>query len=301
MPLACTPGKDCFIQQYVDRDPGPGVRDYACGAETYDGHKGTDIRLPSTGDVAKGVAVLAAAPGVVVGTRDGVPDRLVRGPADAELVKNIECGNGVRIDHGDGWTTQYCHMRKGSVAVHQGDHVETGTKLGEVGYSGDAAFAHLHIQVEHDGKIVDPFLADDGEACSKDRSGVSLWSGDARKALAYQEGAILQSGFADRPVKLEELETGQAIAAPSAAAPIVAYVWAINLQKGDVLAIELAKDGKVLSSNAQELDHSKAQYLLFAGKKAPAGGWDKGTYMARAKVTRGGNVALDETKTIDIE
>ena len=38
LPIACTPGTDCFIQQYVDRDKGPGVRDYACGAETYDGH-----------------------------------------------------------------------------------------------------------------------------------------------------------------------------------------------------------------------------------------------------------------------
>ncbi len=71
-PIDCTPGKDCFIQQYVDRDEGPGVQDYACGAETYDGHKGTDIRLRTTADVEKGVAVKASAEGTVVGLRDGV-------------------------------------------------------------------------------------------------------------------------------------------------------------------------------------------------------------------------------------
>ena len=31
------------------------------------------------------------------------------------------CGNGVTLDHGDGWQTQYCHMRRGSVAVKVAD------------------------------------------------------------------------------------------------------------------------------------------------------------------------------------
>src|SRR6478672_13776971 len=77
-PIDCTPGTDCFIQQYVDHDPTEGVLDYACGSETYDGHEGTDIRLRSTADVEKGVAVKASAEGTVVGLRDGVDDRLVR-------------------------------------------------------------------------------------------------------------------------------------------------------------------------------------------------------------------------------
>ncbi len=32
LPLACEPHKTCFIQNYVDLDPGAGVRDYACGS-----------------------------------------------------------------------------------------------------------------------------------------------------------------------------------------------------------------------------------------------------------------------------
>ena len=46
-PIACQLGRDCFIQHYVDQDPGPGAKDYRCGVMTYDKHNGVDIRLPS--------------------------------------------------------------------------------------------------------------------------------------------------------------------------------------------------------------------------------------------------------------
>jgi murein DD-endopeptidase MepM/ murein hydrolase activator NlpD len=143
------------------------VRDYACGAETYDGHEGTDIRLRTTAEIAKGVGVLASASGTVIGVRDGMADHLVRTDADREAVAAFECGNGVRIDHGEGWITQYCHMRKGSIVVKKGDEVKPGTKLGEVGYSGQAAFAHVHIQVTKDGKVIDPFLPEAEPTCGK--------------------------------------------------------------------------------------------------------------------------------------
>ncbi|MGH6864860.1 MAG: M23 family metallopeptidase [Methyloceanibacter sp.] len=145
LPTACTPGDDCLIQQYVDRDSGPDLSDYTCGGQTSDGHDSTDFRLRDLKEVEKGVAVLAAAIGVVVGIRDGVTDRLMRSEEDRAAVGEQECGNGVRIDHGDGWSMQYCHMRNGPVAVKEGDKVEAGTKLGEVSYSGAAAFPQMHL------------------------------------------------------------------------------------------------------------------------------------------------------------
>jgi len=45
-PLDCVPGTTCLVQDYVDRDPGTDARDFRCGRLTYDGHDGTDIRLP---------------------------------------------------------------------------------------------------------------------------------------------------------------------------------------------------------------------------------------------------------------
>ena len=45
LPIACKIGETCFVQNYVDVDPGPGVRDYMCGSATYQAHAGTDFRL----------------------------------------------------------------------------------------------------------------------------------------------------------------------------------------------------------------------------------------------------------------
>jgi hypothetical protein len=66
-PVDCILGQDCFIQQFADHDAGAGAKDFSCGGATYDGHDGTDIRLRTTADAAKGVNVLAARGGVVTG------------------------------------------------------------------------------------------------------------------------------------------------------------------------------------------------------------------------------------------
>ena len=63
LPVACSVGETCFIQQYFDHDPGPGASDYTCGTMSYDGHDGVDIRLPTVAAMHKGVDVLAAAAG----------------------------------------------------------------------------------------------------------------------------------------------------------------------------------------------------------------------------------------------
>jgi hypothetical protein len=285
LPIGCDIGNDCFIQNYVDRDEGPGAQDYACGSETYDGHKGTDIRLRSTADVEKGVPVLAVAPGIVVGTRDSMPDRLVRNDADRAAVGEQECGGG--------WFTQYCHMHRGSVAVKTGDKVETGTKIDEVAYSGMATFPRAHLTVEKDGKTVDPFLAAAGVACGE--TGPSLWSPAAKEQLPYSAGVLLALGVTDHPIALEELEDGVPLAVPKPDTPAVAYLWAINLRKGDRIAVSLKKDGEAVAENAATLDRDKAQYMLFANKKTPAGGWPAGTYTGEAKITREGKDVIAET------
>ena len=125
LPLDCRLGDSCYIQQFPDHDPGPGATDFTCGPLSYDGHDGTDIALPSRAAMAAGVAVLAAAPGVVKGVRDGVEDFIAAIPGK-------ESGNGVVIDHGDGWETQYCHLRRGSVRVKAGERVAAGQALGFV-------------------------------------------------------------------------------------------------------------------------------------------------------------------------
>src|SRR4051812_44563995 len=145
-PVACEIGVTCFVQNYVDHDSGSGAKDYRCGALTYDGHDGTDIRLPNLAAMRKGVAVVAAADGVVRARRDGMDDVSIR-DAGASAVKGREAGNGVVIDHGNGWQTQYAHMRKGSILVKPRNRVSAGQALGLVGLSGDTEFPHLHFTV----------------------------------------------------------------------------------------------------------------------------------------------------------
>lgn len=302
LPVDCRIGTECFIQQYADHDAGPGTSDYACGGQTYDGHDGTDIRVASVADVSRGVPVIAAAQGQIIGARDGMDDHLVRSKEDRAAIADRECGNGVLIDHDDGWQTQYCHLRKGSVTVKRGDYVQLGAKLGEIGYSGDAAFPHVHLTVRKDKKPLDPFKPEGGSVCGMADN--ALWSQVARSVLAYQAGELLHLGFSDRPVELPELEQGttQAAVPRSGAEALLAYMWGINLQKDDAITLTLSgADGTVLAANTETLDRNKAQYMRFVGKKRPQGGWPTGIYKATVEVTRKGAMVINRTGTLIID
>lgn len=298
LPIACELGKTCWIQQYVDHDPSSGVRDYACGPQTYDGHDGTDIRVR---DITSTADVIAAADGMVKAVRDGVDDRIMRSEADRKAVADRECGNGVLVTHADGWETQYCHMREDSITVKAGDAVTRGQKLGMVGYSGMAEFPHVHLTVRQNGKAIDPFRSGtDSAQCGPPQN--PLWTEDALAALAYKKSDILSLGFASAAVKMEQIEEGRLDSAPSGEWPaMVAYVWAINLQKGDSLSLRLEGPGGVTAENGIVLDRAKAQYLLFAGKKRPASGWPKGIYRAHVEVSNAGEKRISQDVQVTVD
>jgi murein DD-endopeptidase MepM/ murein hydrolase activator NlpD len=298
-PLACQIGRSCEVQHYVDRDPGPGALDYRCGHRTYDKHNGIDIRLLDLAQQKRGVEVLAAAPGRVARLRDGAPDISIRTPG-APSVVGRECGNGVVIDHGDGWETQYCHMAQGSLRVKVGDAVKAGTPLGRVGLSGDTEFPHLHLTVRHAGQAIDPFAPEGSAAgtCSAQASlQGSMWTAEAARMLTYKPGAILNAGLAGEPVTNATIEAG-GIAPPSQASPVVvAYMRVIEPQKGDELELTLrGPDGAVLATQRlAPLDRDKAQYFAFVGRKRPVAGWPAGRYLAELEVWRAGKVAMQKS------
>lgn len=303
LPLACEPHRTCFIQSYVDDDPGPEARDYTCGGATYDKHSGVDFRLLSAAAAKAGVAVLASAGGVVKALRDGVPDKFMR-EGKAEETKGRECGNGVVLDHGDGWETQYCHMKSGSIAVKKGQTVERGATLGEVGYSGMADFAHVHISVRHDGKTVDPFLPDapDGR-CQRDAKGPGLWQPSVIAAFPYREGEILGTGFAAEPPKWELLETDHmGVTPPGPDSPaLIFYARFMNLAAKDRVRFAISGPGGSLVENLSEpLDRHKAIYLGYAGVKRPQDRWMPGRYEARVEIVRDSGVVGAASATLDM-
>ena len=61
------------------------------------------------------------------------------------------------IAHDQGWETQYCHLKQGSISVNAADTVQVGDVLGKIGLSGWTQFPHVYISVRHNGTRIDPF------------------------------------------------------------------------------------------------------------------------------------------------
>jgi Peptidase family M23/Putative peptidoglycan binding domain len=66
-------------------------------------------------------------------------------------------GNLVEVAHGGGVVSMYAHLS--SFAVHVGQNVATGTRVGRVGATGEATGPHLHFEVRVRGAAVDPLPA----------------------------------------------------------------------------------------------------------------------------------------------
>ena len=298
LPIDCEIGVTCEVQNYVDLDPSPQARDFQCGSRTYNGHKGVDFRLPSLRAQRAGVNVLAAAPGWVLRVRDGVPDMSVR-ERKIGAVNDRECGNGVIVDHGEGWSTQYCHMAQGSLLVKPGDKVEPSQPLGRVGLSGMTEYPHLHFAVTFQGKLVEPFAFDAPQgSCG---GGRSLWEPSLQSALVYKQRAVLNSGFTNGEVKMQAIEAGD-VPTPALETPRVAYVRAIGTMAGDIQKLQIAgPDGRILvESSTKPLDRDKAEVMVFVGKKPPAAGWQRGIYRATYTISHDNRLVLDLSFTTEL-
>ena len=154
LPLGGVAGRDWVINNYVDRDHGPGVRDYRGGRRTYNRHQGTDWDVPNFRWMDRGFPVLAAADGRVTAAHDGEFDRHV----SCGFLGILKPPNLVELTHADGTRSRYVHLRRGSVKVAVGQRVAAGEPLGEVGSSGCSTAPHLHFEVRGPaGAVLDPF------------------------------------------------------------------------------------------------------------------------------------------------
>ncbi|MCM2562657.1 M23 family metallopeptidase [Lutimaribacter sp. EGI FJ00015] len=288
IPVDCTLGDSCFIQQYVDHDNGPGAHDFTCGPLSYDGHKGTDFGLPSFAAMRAGVDVLAAAPGTVAGTRDELPDT-----GWSPEFEGKDCGNGVVIDHGGGWQTQYCHMKRGSITVEPGQRVAMNTVLGKIGFSGRTQFPHLHLSVRQDGKVVDPFDPDGQITCDMvDDS--PLWSA----TLDYMPGGLLSAGFADAVPAYDAIKDGTAHAGtlPASTDAVVLWGYAFGAKAGDTIRLVIeSPDGTRFFSHDAAVADAKAQLFRAAGKRLRSP-MASGSYRGEVTLIRAGRV-IDQMQT----
>lgn len=64
------------------------------------------------------------------------------------------CGIAVRLEHGRGLSTRYCHMSQ--MAVRPGQQVRRGQVIGYVGSSGLSTGPHLHYEMYRGGRVINP-------------------------------------------------------------------------------------------------------------------------------------------------
>ncbi|GGO94013.1 hypothetical protein GCM10011584_34040 [Nocardioides phosphati] len=101
------------------------------GASSF--HKGTDY------GAACGTPFHAIGSGIVIAA----------GPASGY-------GHWIRIDHGDGVTSEYGHMYANGIHVTVGQQVTGGQAIGLVGSDGYSSGCHLHLTIQVKGQAVDP-------------------------------------------------------------------------------------------------------------------------------------------------
>jgi hypothetical protein len=189
------------------------------------------------------------------------------------------------INHGNGYETQYCHMKAGGLTVQPGEKVEAGDTLGFIGASGMAQFPHLHFQLRRDGTTIDPFTAKPlGEACGA--SGRSYWSDPSH----FEPGAdaqLLKAGLASAAVDYDMLvENGGPSQAQAGEEAVVGWTWFANLRKGDRIAMRLMGPSGLISESVSEpLDRNKADYNMYAGKRRTV---ESGNYEIVTAVIRNG-------------
>jgi len=290
LPIECRLAENCWVVNLVDLDQGPRVLDYKCNSHSYNGHKGTDFAIRDARTMRGGVPVVASAAGTVKVVRDGMRDVDVS-IIGGHSVKNVECGNGVVFDHGRGWETQYCHLRKGSVSVKAGQAVKQGARLGSVGMSGMAEFPHVHLSVRHRGRIVDPFLGpspvDGNTKCGSPKR--PMWKAGLPESLYGSESALYAIGFAAKPPAARAARAGRHAdrALPRNAPVLVLWVDAFWVYQGDRLTLTITgPDGERFHRYSNEIKRNRARQFLFSGRKKKALFWPAGEYEGEAVLIR---------------
>jgi hypothetical protein len=289
LPVNCSEAEFCAPQNYFDHDPSPTYSDYVCGPLSYDSHTGTDIRI-SYADMERGVPVLAVADGVVRAVRDGEVEGEIslRGKGS---VTGRGAGNAVVVVHGEGFETQYSHLKRGSVAVRSGQYVKTGHVLGLVGLSGITEFPHLEISVRHRDRPVDPYMGLASDGCGGSRE--ALWSRAALHSpvLTYRASGLLEAGFFNAPPKdsIALLRRHGWLEGRAGDPDVLVFgVQVFGPRAGDVWNLRLfGPAGQILAESSTTQERHQAQALRYVGKKRGTG-WKPGRYRGEFRLIRQG-------------
>jgi len=92
--------------------------------------------------------------GIDVAAPTGTPVAAARGGVVVRAGWIGAYGFLVAVDHGDGWETRYAHLSR--IDVAPGQRVAQGSVVGLVGSTGASTGPHLHFEIRHQGRALDP-------------------------------------------------------------------------------------------------------------------------------------------------
>ncbi|WP_298335742.1 M23 family metallopeptidase [uncultured Erythrobacter sp.] len=93
-------------------------------------------------------------PGLDFRARHGTPIAAVTDGQVVSAGRAGGCGIAVRLRHGGGLDTRYCHMSR--MAVRRGQQVKRGQVIGYVGSTGLSTGPHLHYEMYRNGRHINP-------------------------------------------------------------------------------------------------------------------------------------------------
>jgi len=104
--------------------------------------------------------------GIDIGVAGGTPIYSAKDGVVTKVVKNVSAinncsygyGNQIVINHEDGSTTLYAHIKYGTIpdSISAGSQISQGEQIGQVGSTGCSTGNHLHYEVLVNGSTVDP-------------------------------------------------------------------------------------------------------------------------------------------------
>jgi hypothetical protein len=129
-------GTQLHVEQAWGNDPG------GCSSHCsqYDYYAWDFVDKTRTPAATEGMSIVSATNGMVVGHRNDFP-----GSCYPSCSGTGSFGNYVFVHNDDGTYVEYLHMKMGSVVVTDGQRVEVGDPIGQVGRTGNTTGPHLHF------------------------------------------------------------------------------------------------------------------------------------------------------------
>lgn len=191
------------ITNYVDHNSNSNaIQDYNCGTNTYDGHKGTDIRLwpfQWAQMDSNQTSVIAAASGKIIRKTDGNFDK------NCSLISGSNW-NAIYLEHVDGSISYYGHLKTGTLtSKNVDDTVEEGEFLGNVGSSGYSTAPHLHFEVyDPNGNLIDPFSGSCNDSTSKWENQEDYLKGKVLTVYTHDDEQVLSDCYGEEEPNIED-------------------------------------------------------------------------------------------------